>query len=60
MSEQEKPKNWRDQLDIRQRKEVELAQLYVGQYNHGTSGHLAYITLARLADLLDAQQGDDA
>lgn len=45
--------NWRNELDERQLKEVRLAEHYAENYSHGTSGHLGYMTLAKLASLLD-------
>lgn len=37
------------QLDDRQEKEVLLSLLYATQFAHGTGGHNAYMTIARLA-----------
>jgi hypothetical protein len=33
--------------------EVRLAEAYAKQFHHGTSGHLGYMTLARVAGMLD-------
>jgi hypothetical protein len=46
------PPNWMNQLDERTRKEVEFAIDYMKNYNHGTPGHLSYLTIAMLAELL--------
>lgn len=46
--------NWLTQLDTRQQQEVEFAGVYKSRFDHGTSGHLAYTTIADMADLLDA------
>ena len=45
--------NWRNGLDERQRKEVEWAEKYVGEFNHGTVGHNQLVVIAKLAGLLD-------
>jgi hypothetical protein len=50
----EKP--WEERLNERERKEVALARVYVADFGHGTAGHLAYTTIARLADLLDERE----
>lgn len=46
--------NWQAQLDTRQRQEVEFAGVYKSRFDHGTSGHLAYSVIDRMAALLDA------
>jgi hypothetical protein len=51
-------KHWKDDLQERNRKEVELAQMYENRFNHGTSGHLAYTTMAIMAKLLDHAWGE--
>jgi hypothetical protein len=50
----EPPKpTWRDSLDNRELKEVEFATLYAYQFAHGTSGHIEYMLIAKLAKMLD-------
>jgi hypothetical protein len=44
---------WADELDDRQRKEIELARLYATKYAHGTDGHHRLLLIAKLAELLD-------
>lgn len=46
--------NWRTQLSARQQQEIAFAETYKADFNHGTSGHLAYSTTADMAGLLDA------
>jgi hypothetical protein len=46
-------RGWRKQLVERAQKELELAQLYARDFNHGTSGHLSYTTMSVMAALLD-------
>lgn len=48
---------WRDQLDERQRKEVEFASLYAKDFGHGTDGHNRLLLIAKLATLLDEGPG---
>jgi hypothetical protein len=50
-------KHWLEQFDTREQKEIDLARLYAAQYAHGTPGHLAYLTIAKLATMLDANEG---
>jgi len=45
--------SWIDQLDDRQRKEVEFAIIYARDFSHGTDGHNAKLIIAKLAGLLD-------
>jgi hypothetical protein len=45
--------DWRDDLDEREVQEINLAMKYYGGFNHGTVGHLGYVTLAKLAHKLD-------
>lgn len=49
--------NWLDELDERQRKEIEFARMYAQQFGHGTDGHTRLLLLAKMADLLDAGYG---
>jgi hypothetical protein len=47
---------WRTRLeaeDHRMMDEVRLAEAYAKGFHHGTSGHLGYMTLARVAGMLD-------
>lgn len=44
---------WTDELDDRQRKEVELARVYAARFAHGTDGHGRLLLIAKLAELLD-------
>lgn len=53
--------DWLNTLDECMRSEVLFACDYAQNYDHGTSGHLGYSTLAKLAEMLDmamAQLGD--
>lgn len=45
--------SWIDQLTERERKEVQFALLYAGQFNHGTDGHSRLVLIDKLARLLD-------
>lgn len=45
--------NWTQELDERQRKELELARLYAKDFAHGTTGHNQLMLIAKLAELLD-------
>jgi hypothetical protein len=49
---------WMKELDDRQRKEVEFARLYAGQFGHGTDGHNRLLLIAKLATLLDDGYGE--
>lgn len=44
---------WFNELPERQRKEIDLAQLYVQDYNHGTTGHVRLGTMDAMAQTLD-------
>lgn len=48
--------SWLESMDTRHQQEILLARTYVAQFNHGTSGHLTYNIIAKLADLLDEYQ----
>ncbi len=37
-------------LNAREQAELKLAKVYVEHFDHGTSGHLAYTVIAKLAD----------
>ena len=47
-------KNWHDGLSEREIQEVRFAMTYYHDFNHGTSGHLAYTVIAKLAEKLGA------
>jgi len=49
-------KDWRDNFDERQQKEIEFSVLYLNQFEHGTDGHNAKIIIAKMASLLDKVQ----
>jgi hypothetical protein len=49
-------KTWRDELDERELKEVELALLYAKEFHHGTAGHNRLMLIAKLAAMLDEVQ----
>lgn len=49
--------NWIAGLDDRTRKHVAFARNYAQVYGHGAPGHLDLMTIAKLADLLDSQEG---
>jgi hypothetical protein len=49
-------KTWRDTLDERELKEVELALLYAKEFHHGTNGHNRLMLIAKLAKMLDEIQ----
>ncbi len=44
---------WRDNLDARELRELELAETYAKKFAHGTDGHNRLILLAKLVQLLD-------
>lgn len=45
--------DWLNNFDPRMRQEIALATEYVERFNHGTSGHLAFQVIARLAKVLE-------
>lgn len=45
--------HWADNLDARSQQETAFAIEYVQHFGHGTSGHLAYVTLYRMAVMLE-------
>lgn len=49
-------RKWWNGLDARTRDEIAFAYLYKTRWSHGTSGHLSYLTITKLAELagLDA------
>lgn len=49
--------SWLASCETREQKEIDLARLYVAQYDHGTPGHLHLKIIAKLAALLDRQEG---
>jgi hypothetical protein len=44
--------SWYLELDEREQKEIRFALFYVDYFDHGTSGHLGYTVIAKLADKL--------
>lgn len=46
---------WLDEFEAREQKEIDLARLYTGQYDHGSPGHLHLKIIAKLAALLDRE-----
>jgi len=44
---------WRDTFSEREQKEIDFAEKYVRDFNHGTPGHTHFVIIARLAELLD-------
>ena len=49
-----KERLWLDALEPRERMEVLHAENYVQSFNHGTSGHLMLVTLAKVTAIADA------
>ena len=49
--------NWRKWLTTREINEVAMAQIYVNDFSHGTTGHNRIVLIAKLAALLDAHEG---
>lgn len=43
---------WTQELDERQKKEINFARTYADLFNHGTNGHNQYLLIAKLASLL--------
>ena len=48
---------WMKTLDERQKQEVAFARLYALEFKHGTDGHNRLLLIAKLADMLDKQEG---
>lgn len=44
---------WLDLLEMREASEVRFSWEYVNNFKHGTSGHLEYTTIAKLASIID-------
>lgn len=44
---------WRDIYVDRQRRELDLAELYARDFHHGTTGHNQLMLIGSLADLID-------
>ena len=44
---------WLDNFDEREKQEICFAIEYDAHYRHGTSGHLAYTVIAKLARMMD-------
>lgn len=49
----EKPVEWVELLAERDQQEVRLSRLYAEEFHHGTSGHIEYMLIASLAEMLD-------
>lgn len=50
-------KQWREELDERQHKELAFAEVYASAFAHGTDGHHRLLLIAKLAHLLDVAYG---
>lgn len=48
-----KPK-WFDLFTEREQQELRFAHVYATEFRHGTSGHIEYMLLHKLASLIDA------
>lgn len=44
---------WLSLLTERERKQVEFAQLYTKEFNHGTIGHNDLVLIAKLVDIIN-------
>lgn len=49
---------WTEELDERQKQEVNFSRTYTDFFNHGTNGHNQYLLIAKLANLLHTITGD--
>jgi hypothetical protein len=56
--ENQKKSKWTGLLEHRQMQEIEFARVYATKFNHGTSGHMAYMIIAKLAGMLDDAEDD--
>jgi hypothetical protein len=54
------PPQWMAQLDERTNKHIAFARHYAANFAHGAPGHLDLLTIAKLAELLDAQEAAHA
>ncbi len=52
-NEQNTTSAWRSELDDRQNKEIDFANLYAADFHHGTDGHNRLLLIATLSGLLD-------
>lgn len=52
----EQPPQWMAGLDERMQKHIVFARDYAARFAHGAPGHLDLITIAALANLLDARE----
>lgn len=48
--------NWMEDFDTRELKEINFAQEYVRNFNHGTSGHMAYTVIAKLVEKINEME----
>lgn len=53
----EKKRDWREEFDDRQLKEIRFSQVYLEDFDHGTDGHNAKRIIAKMAKLLDEAYG---
>jgi hypothetical protein len=44
---------WRQLFDARQLKEIDFAQVYAKEFNHGTDGHNRLLLIDRMTKVLD-------
>lgn len=47
-------------LEDREKQELDFAKLYASEFAHGTSGHIGYMLVAKLSNLLDRLQDREA
>jgi hypothetical protein len=40
---------WRNEYDVRERKEIEFCTLYAEKFNHNTEDHLSRLVVAKMA-----------
>lgn len=52
--------DWRACFNDHELQEIELARVYTQNFGHGTPGHLSYVVIAKLAQLLDANESSAA
>ena len=49
-------RSWREDLTDRERKEIEFAEDYAANFNHGTDGHIRLNLISMMAKLLDNKE----
>jgi hypothetical protein len=47
---------WRNEYDVRERKEIEFCTLYAEKFNHNTEDHLSRLVVAKMAQRLDGYE----